>query len=63
MFLKAAQGDIISLSTAWDHQEFTEGEVLGRYASAVYDARWNRCDRLFGTTALFQNASFMQRKD
>jgi|MudIll2142460700_1097286.scaffolds.fasta_scaffold101262_3 hypothetical protein len=53
MFLKAAQGDVISLGIASCQQEFTEGEVLRRHAIAAYDALWNRCDRLFNSPALF----------
>ena len=55
MFLKAAQGDVISLGIASCQQEFTEGEVLRRHAIAAYDALWNRCDRLFNSPALFRN--------
>ena len=60
--LKAAQGDSISLGIASCQQEFRQGEVLGRYAIAAYDALRNRCDRLFNTPALFRNMSIMQRE-
>ena len=61
MSFKDAQGDNLSPGITAFQQEVTEGEVFGRYVSVGADALRNRCDRVFGTPALFRNMFFMQR--